>query len=292
MDSHFLQSFVSVVELGSIAEAARQLDLSTATIAQRLRVLEAELGNRLIVRSGRTVVPTVAGTRILERARVILRDVRDMESAATETDLPSGPLRLGATPTGLTGIVPVVLKQWIQVYPGISIFIEPSSTSVLYARLLAGELDAAVIVHPMFTLPKTCNWCALRREKLVLVTPADMKVRDALEVVRREPYIRLDRQVIAGKMANDYLRRQGIRPRQWVELDGIEYIAKLVSQGLGVSVLPDWAALGPIDTALKRWTLPGPVPARTVGVMWQRSTIRAPLAEAFVAMARQRFAIA
>jgi DNA-binding transcriptional LysR family regulator len=291
MDSHFLQSFVSVVELGSIAEAARQLDLSTATITQRLRVLEAELGNKLVVRSGRTVVPTVAGTRILERARVILRDVRDMESAATETDLPSGPLRLGATPTGLTGIVPVVLKQWIQAYPDISIFIEPASTSVLYARLLAGELDAAVIVHPQFVLPKTCNWCALRREKLVLVTPADMVVKDALDVVRREPYIRLDRQVIAGKMADDYLRRRGIRPRQRVELDGIETIARLVAQGLGVSVLPDWAALGPADSTVTRWTLPGPVPARTVGVMWQRSTIRAPLAEAFVALARQRFAI-
>jgi len=291
MDSHFLQSFVSVVELGSIAEAARQLDLSTATIAQRLRVLEAELGNKLIVRSGRTVVPTVAGTRILERARVILRDVRDIESAATDTDLPSGPLRLGATPTGLTGIVPVVLKPWIQMYPDISIFIEPSSTSVLYGRLLAGELDAAVIVHPLFALPKTCSWFALRREKLVLVTPAEMKVRDVLETVRCEPYIRLDRQVIAGKMADDYLRRQGIRPRQRVELDGIEHIAKFVSQGLGVSVLPDWATLGPANTALKRWALPGPVPARTVGVMWQRATIRAPLAEAFVALARQHFVI-
>jgi DNA-binding transcriptional LysR family regulator len=278
--------------LGSIAEAARQLDLSTATISQRLRVLEAELGNKLIERSGRTVVPTIAGNRILERARVILRDVRDMESAATDTDLPSGPLRLGATPTGLTGIVPVVLQQWVLSYPDIGIFIEPSSTSALYGRLLAGELDAAVIVHPMFTLPKVCSWCALRREKLVLVTPADMKVRDALEVLRREPYIRLDRQVIAGKMADDYLRQQAIRTRPTIELDGIEYIAKLVAQGLGVSVLPDWATLGRADTALRRWKLPGPVPVRTVGVMWQRATIRAPLAEAFVALARQRFAIA
>ncbi|MCB2008393.1 MAG: LysR family transcriptional regulator [Rhodoferax sp.] len=289
MDSRFLQSFVSVVELGSIAEAARQLDLSTATIAQRLRVLEAELGNKLIVRSGRTVVPTVAGTRILERAHVILSDVRDLESAATDTDLPSGPLRLGATPTGLTGIVPAVLEQWVEVHPDINIFIEPSSTTTLYGRLLGDELDAAVLVHPMFALPKTCNWCALRREKLILVTPADMKVKDALDVIRHEPYIRLDRQVIAGKMADDYLRRHGIRPRQRVELDGIEYIARLVAQGLGVSVLPDWAVLGPADTTLRRWALPGPVPTRTVGVMWQRSTIRAPLAEAFVTLARQRF---
>ncbi|MBP8271963.1 MAG: LysR family transcriptional regulator [Sphaerotilus sp.] len=291
MDSRFLQSFVSVVESGSIAEAARRLDLSAATIAQRLRVLETEIGRQLIVRSGRTVKPTVAGTRILERARSVLREVRDMESAATETDLPAGPLRLGAMPTGLTGIVPVVLKDWVRAYPQISLYIEPASTTVLYGRLLAGDLDAAVLVHPMFALPKTCAWVPLRREALVLLAPAGMKVRDALETIRREPFIRYDRQVIAGKMADDYLRQHGIRPRLRVELDGIEYIAKFVAEGLGVSVLPDWAVIGPANPAVRRWPLPAPVPTREVGVVWQRSTAHAPLVDAFVALAQRHYRV-
>src|SRR5690606_19788292 len=99
MDSRFLHTFVCVAEKGSIAEAARQLGLTPTSVAQRLRALELDVGSRLIVRSGRTVRPTVAGLRILERARLIVREVRDLRSEASDTDLPAGPLRLGATPT-------------------------------------------------------------------------------------------------------------------------------------------------------------------------------------------------
>ena len=285
MDTRFLQSFVSVVELGSIAEAARQLDLTSATIAQRLRALEVEIGSKLIVRSGRTVRATVAGTRILDRARSALRDLRDLASAASDTDLPAGPLLLGAMPTGLTGIVPPVLKAWVQRYPDVNIYIEPATSAVLYGRVLSGDIDAALLVHPTFDLPKTCVWHALRKEALILLTPSRMKVKDALATIEREPFIRYDRKVVAGKQADDYLRQHGIRPHVRFELDGIENIAKLVTEGLGVSVLPDWAVFGRSEPGLKRWALPAPVPIRAVGVLWQRSAVRAPLVEAFVALA-------
>ena len=77
MDSRYLQSFVYVVELGSIAEAARRLDLTPAAVAQRVKMLEEELGANLVRRSGRTVGTTEAGERILDRARAVLHDIRD-----------------------------------------------------------------------------------------------------------------------------------------------------------------------------------------------------------------------
>ena len=70
-----------VVEHGSIAEAARRLDLTAAAVAQRIRALEAEIGARLVCRSGRFVRPTEAGTAILSRAGVILGDVRDLNQS-------------------------------------------------------------------------------------------------------------------------------------------------------------------------------------------------------------------
>lgn len=285
MDTRFLQSFVSVVELGSIAEAARHLDLTPATIAQRLRALEVEIGSKLVVRSGRSVRATTAGTRILDRARSALRELRDLASVASDTDLPAGPLLLGAMPTGLTGIVPPVLKAWVERYPGVNIYIEPATSAVLYARVLSGGIDAALLVHPTFDLPKTCVWHELRKEALILLTPSRMKVKDALATIEQEPFIRYDRKVVAGKQADDYLRQRGIRPHVRFELDGIEYIAKLVAEGLGVSVLPDWAVFGNSEPGLKRWELPAPVPIRAVGMLWQRSAVRAPLVEAFVALA-------
>lgn len=292
MDIRFLDTFVCVAEVGSIAEAARRLDLTPASVAQRLHALEADLGSRLVVRSGRTVKATVAGQRVVEHAHAVLREVRNLRSAATDTGLPAGPLRLGTTPTGMTGMLPPVLREWVARHPQIEVYMEPASTTLLHARVLAGELDVALLVHPLFDLPKACAWTPLRSERLVLVTPSGMRVKDPLETMRREPFVLYDRKVIGGRMADGYLKARGIRPAVRFELDGIESIAKLVAEGFGVSVLPDWAVLHATDLGVRRWALPEPCPSRTVGLLSQRASVRAPLVAAFSEIARKHFPLA
>ena len=111
MDTSFLETFVAVAEAGSLAEAARRLDLAPTTVAQQIRALETDIGSQLLRRAGRTVQPTVAGNRILARARTLLREVRDLRSEASEHALPAGPLHLGATPTALMGMLtPALLR--------------------------------------------------------------------------------------------------------------------------------------------------------------------------------------
>src|SRR4051812_33817486 len=105
MDTRFLESFLSVVESGSMAEAARRLSLTPAGVAQRLRALEGELGARLVVRAGRNATPTEAGVAVVERARRVLADVRDLAAVAADDGLAGG-LRVGAVPTAITGLLP------------------------------------------------------------------------------------------------------------------------------------------------------------------------------------------
>ncbi|MFJ1300015.1 LysR family transcriptional regulator [Pseudomonadota bacterium AL_CKDN230030165-1A_HGKHYDSX7] len=282
MDTRFLQSFVAVAEFGSIAEAARRLDLAPTTVTQQLRALEADIGTQLLARVGRTVQPTTAGQRILDRARALLRDASDLRSAASATGLPAGPLRLGATPSALMGMLPPMLRAWKQAHPAIPIYIEPGTSARLLDRVTAGELDAAILVHPAFDLAKAYAWHPLREEALILLAPAGLPVRDPLKVAAREPFIRYDRNVVAGKMADQYLRSHGIRPKVQFELDGIEHIARLVAEGFGVSVLPDWPVIGGPDPALRRWALPAPCPVRQVGMLWPRNGVRAALAQEFL----------
>ena len=280
MDLRFLNSFVTVVESGSVADAARRLGLAPTTVAQQMRALEADLGARLLSRAGRTVTPTVVGARIVDRARELLRGESDLRSVASDTDLPAGPLKLGATPTALMGLLPPLLRRWMQAYPTIRIYIEPGTSSVLLERVMAGGLDAAIVVHPAFDLHKTCAWHLIREEALILLAPSSLRVENPLLVAAREPFIQYDRKVVAGKLADDYLRGQGIRPKVQFELDGIEHIAQLVAEGFGVSVLPDWPVLGPQDPRVRRWPLPASCPSRRVGMVWMRSSPRSPLAEA------------
>jgi DNA-binding transcriptional LysR family regulator len=286
MDTRFLQSFVCVIELGSIAAAARHLDLMPASVAQRLRALEVEIGTPLVVRVGRTVRPTLAGSRILEQARQVLREIRDMSSAASNTDLPAGPLRVGAVPSALTHIMPGVLKAWVDAYPHIKVWIEPGASTVLYPRVLSGELDAAMMIHPLFDVPKTCEWRRLRSEPLILLTPSDMDGGDALAVVAREPFIRYDHTTVGGRQADDYLRFRGVVPQVRFELDGIGNIAHLVASGLGVSLLPDCELGASLHGPTRKWPLPAPFPARQIGVLWQRGAAQSSLAEQFCRLAQ------
>src|SRR4051794_8661322 len=109
MDTRFLESFVSVIENGSIAEAARILNVTSAAVSQRIKTLENEIGVRLVSRAGRRVKPTEAGTAIFEKARSLVRDAADLRKAATRSL--GGEISLGAISTAVTGLLPDILKQ-------------------------------------------------------------------------------------------------------------------------------------------------------------------------------------
>ncbi|HEX7891690.1 MAG TPA: LysR family transcriptional regulator [Ramlibacter sp.] len=266
MNVDFLHSFVTVVEAGSFAEAARRLDLTSAAVAARLHALEDELGVTLIQRAGRSVRPTDAGTKILERARSVLRDVRDLRAIAGNSSLP-GELRLGVFPTALVDMLPTLLQRMYAAVPGLSVFVQPGTSVKLCSRVAAGELDAALVIEPQFVLPKTCEWHPLTEERLVVVAHASLRERDPLSLLASEPFIRYDRVSLGGQQADRYLRDNGVRPRQRLEIDSVFAIAALVAKGLGVSLLPDSPTLWSFGLEIARLQLPGDVPVRRVGVV-------------------------
>ena len=135
MDSRFLDSFVMVVDNGSIAETARRLNITAAGVAQRIHALETEIGTRLIVRSGQRVRPTEAGLAILERSRSILGDLRDLKPMAV-ADRPSGELRLGATGSSTSGLLPDILALLTEKYPEVEVNMVSGTGGELYQRLL------------------------------------------------------------------------------------------------------------------------------------------------------------
>ena len=288
MNIEYLQSFVTVVDAGSMAEAARRLDLTPAAMAARIKALEDQLGTSLLQRAGRAVRPTEAGLKILDRARGLLRDVRDLHAIAQDSSR-LGELRLGVFVSALTSVLPPVLKRLYDAYPQTSVFVSPGASIELCRRVSAGELDAAIVVEPQFAVPKTCEWHMLTEEPLVLVAHASMAGREPHALLREEPFIRYDRTVLGGQLADRYLRDHGIHPKQRLEIDGLLAIAALIDHGLGVSLLPDWPAMWSSGMALVRIPLPGRVPVRRIGLIRGLQGPHAALAEAFLLEARAVF---
>jgi len=284
VDTRFLQSFVAVVEHGSVAEAGRRLNLTSAGVAQRVRALEVELGASLVKRVGRHVHPTDAGMAVFEHAGKVLQSIRDLANVAT-VDRLAGELRLGAVSTALTGILPAILRRITTQHPNFSVYVAPGTSVDLYKRVLDGELDAAILVEPPFRLLKTCGWHLMRREPLTLIGPDGLDVSDPVHVLTTQPFIRYDRNHWGGRLGDEYLRAITVKPQERFELDALEAIAVMVDQGLGVSLVPDWAPPWHEGLKLSKRVISQSNYVRNIGLIWTRSSGRVPLIEAFLRQA-------
>ena len=153
-------------------------------------------------------------------------------------------------------------------FPQIEIWIVGNTAAPLYAQVLNGELDAAIMIKPPFQIPKACDWRLLREEPLVVLTPASASVRDPHAALASEPFIGLIRGGWAGRLIDGYLHQERIRPKELFELDTLEAIAVMVDRGLGVSLVPDWAPPWPEGLSLRKLPVPNPAFTRYIGLLW------------------------
>jgi DNA-binding transcriptional LysR family regulator len=286
MDTKFLKTFLAVVDSGSMAAAARKLNITPAAVAQQIRTLERQIEAPLIRRAGRTVSVTEAGARILEQSRDLLRYVADLHAVAIDESI-GGELRLGAGGTSLTGIVPDILARTTKRFPKISIFIQTGLSIDLHRAVEKGELDAAFVLEAPFTLHKTCCWQLLREEPLMVLVPESMADCDPHELLATQPLIRYDRHWWGGHLVDEYLNKAGITPNERFELNSLHAIAVMVDRGLGVSLVPKWARPWPEGLKLAELTPPLEFEPRRVGVVWNRSSIRIRLLDAFLEEVRK-----
>jgi DNA-binding transcriptional LysR family regulator len=186
--------------------------------------------------------------------------------------------------SALTGVVPPLLRGLYEKHPKLAVYMEPGNSSTLYQRVTGGMLDAAIIVEPQFTLPKSCGWQVLVEEPLCVLAPASMAGRDPLDLLASEPFIRYDRSMWGGRMADAWLRERQIQPQERIEIDALNAIAAFVHQKLGVSLVPDWTPPWPEGLEVVRIPLPPPVPVRRMGLVWSEGP-KAALAKALLAQA-------
>ncbi|SAL88246.1 LysR family transcriptional regulator [Caballeronia arvi] len=276
MDIDFLANLLLVVDSGSMAEAARRIGVTPAAVAQQIQALERELGVSLFVRAGRTVIPTEAGHRVIEKARGLVRECSELKAFALEGEA-AGELRIGTITTALLSLLPDVLAHFAAEFPHAKVLIRAGTSMELYETLQRGDLDVAICLHPAFALPKAYDWHLLREEPIVVLAPLRMKDREPHELLRREPFIRYDRSLGGGKQADQYLRAAKIIPHELFELNSLMAIAMMVDRGLGVSLVPDIISPLTAGLVIARMALPSKTEPRRFGVLWHRSSPRARL---------------
>jgi DNA-binding transcriptional LysR family regulator len=276
MDTRYLDSFLQVAQLGSTAAAARKLNLTPTAVAQRIKALEHEIGQALLSRAGRNMQLTAAGAAMVGPAGELLARTRELRAIAA-LDTVAGELRIGCISSALAYLVPHVLSTLINNYEHLHPHVEPAFSTELYRKVVAGDVDIAMLVAPQFELPKEFVWRPVRDEPFVVLAPGHMAARDPHEVLRSEPFIRYHRRSWGGVLADRYLLEAGIQPQERFEIDALDAIAAMVKGNLGVSLVPQWRPLhGQLD-ALVQIPLPGSGLSRPIGLLWKRNSAKARL---------------
>ena len=141
-DLRDLSAFVAVARAGGFREAARLRNQSASSLSEAVRRLETRLGLRLLHRTTRSIAPTEAGARLLERLMPALAEVgAALDGISAFRDRPSGTLRLNVPMTVARLVLPPILTPFLRAYPEIRVEVIADEN---FVDLLAAGCDAGV----------------------------------------------------------------------------------------------------------------------------------------------------
>lgn len=137
-----LELFVKVAEVGSMGGAAEALGLSNAAASRHLAALEGRLKARLVERNTRRLYLTSEGQEFHERARAVLAELQDAETAINSSTLnPSGVLRVSASLSFSMQQIAPRLAHYHQLYPNVRVHIEVANR---YLDMIENGIDVAI----------------------------------------------------------------------------------------------------------------------------------------------------
>ncbi|WP_433086282.1 LysR family transcriptional regulator [Dactylosporangium sp. CA-052675] len=268
-----LRYFLTVAEVRHFTRAAEQLGVSQPTLSKQIHTLESALGAALFDRSRGGVALTTAGETLLPLARRVVADADSARDAVQEVvGLRRGRVRLGATPSLCTSLVPLVLREFHERHPDIELHVDEGGSQDLVAALVAHGLDLALIVEPARGTDPALSTVPVLRESLVVASVAPLSApRIALAELRDTPLVMFRTGYDLRDTTLEACRRAGFTPRYAVEGGEMDAVLAFVEAGLGVALVPSMALVN--RPLLHAAPLVAPGVHRTIALAQRRESV-------------------
>lgn len=238
-----LRIFKAIASEKSFTQAAEILFVSQPSLSKQVKTLENHLGIVLLQRTGNKIVLTEAGVLFLQYVERILALCEESCRALNDLkDGERGTLKIGATPTVGTYLIPRIVTLFNQRYPQINLDINIDSTQILAQKVATQSIDIAIVRETIpFSLKKNLEIEEFIQDELVLIIPKShplTKKKISQKDLYNLNFITLKSNSIIYKEINDILIQNYIQTKQFniiMELNSIEAIKTAVSLGLGVA---------------------------------------------------------
>lgn len=295
MEIRQLKAFVAIAEARTFTAAAQRTHYTQAALSMQIKQLEKEVGLPLFVRMPRRVVLTEAGERLLERARLILRE---HDSALTELSelagAERGRLRLGSA-SGMVSAesLPAILKRLHKSHPHAEVSVTSGTSEELVKKIHGGELDMAFVSLPVQA--RSIETEVLSKDQLVAIASprhplASQRVISAFALAG-ERLILSERGGNTRRLIEEFFSEAGLKPKVAMELSRQAAIKNMVMSDMGVGIVPFSTAREDVERGrLVRWWIEG------VRINWELGVARlsggylSPVCQSFLNLCREHFA--
>jgi DNA-binding transcriptional LysR family regulator len=256
MNLNQLKVFCEVVERNGFTRAAEALYLTQPAVSRQVRELEQHYGVELFQQIGKRIHPTEAGSTLYTYAKQVFHTLDDLDMEINQLKgLEAGHLRIAASATAGTYLLPPLLGKFKRKYPGVEVALEIFNSQQVEQRLLAyQQLDFGVTERPV--AEDSLHAESFDSEELVVIVSPDHPFagREAIdaEELRNQRFIYRETGSGTRTLLDEEFLRLDLRVRPVMELGGTAAVKEAVAAGLGISIVPSRAIRLELEAGLVR----------------------------------------
>lgn len=277
MDINQLRCFVSVGKELHFGRAAQKMEMMPASLSRFIRLLEEDLGVRLLNRSTRNVSLTAEGALFFDDASKLI-DQFDALAKRFKVGLKDErrTLRIGAIDSAARGLVPALLNLFVPLHPHSDIHIIEDKTINLIPKLKSGWLDMIFIREPQ-SIDASLAVRFITRESCVLAVPIQHALADRERVAvadfQHEAMIIPDRRTRphSHDLTMSLFKLAGFTPHIAQFAEEKQTILSLVAAGLGLAVVPaSYRTMNSDSVSYIALDLPEQIKGLPLSIAWQK----------------------
>lgn len=275
-----LQALIALAETGTMTKAATRLHLSQSAISKRIQSLQAEVGKNLIERHGRHVTLTHQGLRLLERARPLIAELREV--VAEEVSEARGTIVMSVSESLLYSYGAKVLRRVQQRQPDMELQVNSHSCRLALDKVASGEymialtpglaeqapdLGAKLLVEePMVIIPSGLESFSFPKSGKLPIITAPLHQTTWASI---------------GISIKRLLQQRGIKLEITQTIQTYSGVLKLAESGFGHGLVPIGVARAFKIPEKQVIALPNPGVARAISIVGRHSTLKRPLMQRF-----------
>jgi len=292
MHLHQLKYFVSIVETGSVTNAAKRCYISQPSISQQLQKLEDSIGKKLFSRVKGKLVLTEPGKVLYQQARAILSKVEETKQLVGDIGNHSGGgVAIGILPTLAPYMLPSALQALSAEYPEAMVTIREEVSGSIVAAAERGELDILIEVLPFDDT--TFEVSPLFIDEFYVAVhqnhPLAKQHTIAPAALADIPFILLDDIHCLAQQIEHYCFKERFTPKVQFQASQLATVKKLIELQYGISIIPSLCIEEGPESAIRYIKLEGEIPQREVVLATAKDRYRSPAAERFITIVKEQY---